>query len=181
MAEFETRKPHERCWSCRYYVEDISLSGSTTGWCKRRPRLHQKHDDKTHRTNWCQYYEVNPTMAKIDNRGNDIVGEAHEQLDPGPQRTQYGDAEMVNASPPPSYDEVNGRLLEAMTMHAAIKNLHAQAQQAVVDSATANDNASMFQSKGSILTLHVIEHGIEQRIQELTKEVEEAKQRRAMQ
>lgn len=60
MAEFETRAEDERCYSCKFFG---AIDGKERGWCYKRPRLFQKHDDRVNRTDWCQFYQRSEDMT----------------------------------------------------------------------------------------------------------------------
>lgn len=123
MAEFEGKAVSEVCATCKFFAPIIDGKDADHGLCKKHPRLNQKHDDVTHRTNWCQYYEAN--VAKKDQldraleamddeseRGilneaekdyinkQDLAEEARQpdMLGKGPTRRHYEDTEPVDKS-----------------------------------------------------------------------------------
>ena len=84
MAEHEGKADSEICFSCKFFDPIISVhyktgevSKTKYGWCKKRPRLNQKHDDRTNATDWCQYYE-----AKMDKRK--LLEDAIQMINPDP-------------------------------------------------------------------------------------------------
>lgn len=84
MAEYEWKADSEICATCKYFspiigekVRTSERENTLAGWCKKHPRLNQKHDDKTHATNWCQYYEANMDKKKL-------LEDAIEMITPSP-------------------------------------------------------------------------------------------------
>lgn len=66
MSDYETKTEAEICYTCKFFRPPHNRATSAGyGLCTKRPRLHQKHDERTHETNWCQYYEADMARKEL--------------------------------------------------------------------------------------------------------------------
>lgn len=153
MAEYEGKADSEICATCKYFhpiigkkVRTSERENTLAGWCKKRPRLAQKHDDKTNATNWCQYYEANMDKKKLLEDAIEMItpspdapltltSEEREALDKelrdkymddpmqdkaGEGRTRYEDGEEVASTASPS-DWINDPTVAAHVVNENVR------------------------------------------------------------
>lgn len=185
MAEYERKPDSEICATCKFYAESGVATSSNTGLCKRHPRLAQKHDDRTHRTNWCQYYEANVDKKqkveealaalgldkmpdKVDNRHSDIVDEkaAPEHFEDGEQmRMSYEDSDLTRLAV----------MEELRRLCNFLITIHEEGQKLILQAVSNNDNVALMEAKGMVRTLAMIIEQLKARADTLATDSESDK------
>ncbi len=149
----------EYCGNCRFFTLTIEPKGE----CKRRPRLNQKHNDKTETSLWCHYWENN-VDSKIDNRSKDIIDEMMkpETFKPDEEtRFETNEEEQL----PPMGEAVR----ELHFLRDALEQQQHEMTEHTVEIVLSGNDPQLFEARGALRIIKMIIDGISMRITDLDK------------
>lgn len=195
----EERK--EKCGNCRFYIPEQLVTRDhrikesiAVGWCSKRPRLHQKYNDRTYATNWCQYYEAKAMNKEEAKAAVDAMNEGRGRLNE--QEKAFLDREVHMLSPdglPPilapldendpsnwindelsgpipheqSRDANSGAKRELESLLKELAQFRSGATDQLVNASIAADTMSMMELRGMLRVATMFYQQIEARIKEL--------------
>lgn len=198
MAEYEGKADSEICATCKYFAPIIGEKVRTRerenaqeGWCKKHTRLNQKHDSKTHATNWCQYYEVNMDKKKLLEDAIQMItpspdapltltSEEREAILAAERERGYAVEDDEVASDASPHDWINDPTVEAnvvnenvrQELYTLLKELaqfRANTEKQLIAVTLADNNLAMMETKGMLRVASLFYQQIEVRIAQLTE------------